>query len=165
MNKKITAALSIAILSAAGFGYVAENNFSAVAPVKVEAAQITDSKFSIGGVSLGMSLGEVKNILGEPARQLDDDKFIFSNGLIIEIKKLDNTVEEIKIYQSGVATGAGVSVGTSEKDLISIYGTPDSVEKDDGETEYKYYSSDKSCKIKFELKNAFVSRIKSSMHD
>ena len=180
MKKKIIAACAIMIFSTASFGCAAENNSDKAAdkvekvPAAVTAevsaandssAQTADNKFSIGGIYPGMSFDEVKKILGEPSNQKDDDEFIFSNGLIVEIKKFNNTVESIKIRQSGVTAGAGVAVGMTEQDLLKIYGNPDAFNKDDGETEYKYYSSDRKYKIEFEIKGGIISNIKSELKD
>ena len=180
MNKKIIAACAVAILATTNFGCAAENNSDKAvnqvektpAAVTTElaantnnSAQVADNKFSIGGIYPGMSFDEVKKILGEPSNQVDDDEFIFSNGLIVEIKKFNNTVENIKIRQAGVTAGAGVAVGMTEQQLVELYGNPDSIDRDDGEVEYKYHSSDRRYKIEFEIRNGIISSIKSELKD
>ena len=180
MKKIFIVTAAVITFSVASFGCAAENNSDKAVnqvekvPVAVStevsatnnsSAQVADNKFSLGGIYPGMSFDEVKKILGEPSKQIDDDEFVFSNGLAIEIKKFNNVVEKIKTHQSGVTSGAGVSVGMTEKDLLDIYGNPDAFKKDDGKTEYKYYSTDRKFKIEFSIRNGTIEKIESELHD
>ena len=180
MKKIFIVTVAVITFSVASFGCAAENNSDKAVnqvekvPVAVStevsatnnsSAQVADNKFSLGGIYPGMSFDEVKKILGEPSKQIDDDEFVFSNGLAIEIKKFNNVVEKIKTHQSGVTSGAGVYVGMTEKNLLDIYGSPDAFKKDDGKTEYKYFSADRKYKIEFEMNNGVISKIKSKLHD
>lgn len=124
-----------------------------------------DSKFMIGGVAPGMSFDEAKRILGEPVSRHDKDEYIFANGIKIEVKEFNNIVEEIKVHQAGVSTGAGIAVGMSDQNLNNAYGRADSIDNDDGAVEYKYYSSDRMVKIEFEVRNGVISSIKSKLND
>lgn len=164
MKKKFVAALSVMVLTVSGFACTPADNFADTVLTKVSAAQNSDPKFSLGGISLGMSFTEVKNILGEPVRQFDDDEFAFSNGLVVEIKKHDSTVEKIKTHQNGMATGAGVAVGMSAQRLSEIYGTADKVENEHSKTEYKYYGAN-GCKIEFTVRNGVIDSIETEIHD
>ena len=166
MKKKFAAALTVTILTASGFACAPADNFSDELLTKVEAAaQNSDPKFSFGGISLGMNLQEVKNILGEPITQLDDDEFIFSNGLQIEIHKRDNSVEKIKTHKVGGATDTGVAVGMSAQKLSEIYGTADKVENKHGKTEYKYYGANGLYEIEFTVKNGVIESIEAETRD
>ena len=136
-----------------------------VVSVRGQTVQNVDEKFSIGKIFPGMTFDEAKKILGEPSTVLDHDEFAFSNGLIIEVSKVGNFVEEIKIRQAGVSTGLGISVGMTEKDLIATYGRADSVDHDDGKVEYKYRSNDRKVKIEFEIRNDIISEIKTKIDD
>lgn len=126
------------------------------------AASNVDSKFSLGGVSPGMSFDEAKKILGEPTAQHDNDEFTFANGLMIDVEM--NIVEEIKIRQSGVKTAGGVEVGMTEQNMIDAYGTG-LTENDDDVVEHKYYSGDRRIKLTFEVSNGSIVEIKSSLRD
>lgn len=165
MKKKFAAALSVMVLTAGGFACAPADNFSDVVLTKVEAAQNNDPKFSFGGICLGMNLQEVKNILGEPISQVDDDEFIFANGLIVEIHKRDNSVEKIKTHKVGGSTDAGVAVGMSAQKLSEIYGTADKVENEHGKTEYKYYGANGLYKIEFTVRNGVVESIEAEIRD
>ncbi|MBR3497684.1 MAG: hypothetical protein IKO05_01675 [Selenomonadaceae bacterium] len=143
----------------------------AAAKVEQKAAQVTgnapattvDEKFSLGGISPGMSVEEAEKILGTPTAQLDDDEFTFANGLTVDVEM--NAVEEIKIRQAGVKTGAGVEVGMTEQNMIDAYGPADVTENDDGVVEHKYYSGDRRIKLKFDVSNGTIVEIKCSLRD
>ena len=149
---------------------VAADVKDAAAKVEQTAAQVTgnapvavDEKFSLGGVSLGMSVDEAEKILGAPTAQHDDDEFTFANGLMVDVEM--NAVEEIKIRQAGVKTGAGVEVGMTEQDMINAYGPAEVTENDDGVVEHKYYSGDRRIKLKFDVSNGTIVEIKCSLRD
>ncbi|MBQ3336356.1 MAG: hypothetical protein IJG80_03025 [Selenomonadaceae bacterium] len=144
----------------------------AAAKVEQKAAEVTgnapatatvDEKFSLGGVSPGMSVDEAEKILGTPTAQLDDDEFTFANGLTVDVEM--NAVEEIKIRQAGVKTGAGVEVGMTEQNMIDAYGPAEVTENDDGVVEHKYYSGDRRIKLKFDVSNGTIVEIKCSLRD
>ena len=144
----------------------------AAAKVEQKAAEVAgttpesgnvDSKFLLGGISPGMSFDEAKKILGKPTAQHDDDEFTFANGLMIDVEM--NTVEEIKIRQSGVKTAGGVEVGMTEQNLIDAYGRADVTENDDGVVEHKYYSGDRRIKLTFDVSNGSIVEIKCSLRD
>ena len=148
MKKILFVLLSLIILSATTFVNAAERN-----------------KFSFEGIYPGIKFEEVKKIWGEPVSVHDDDEFRFSNGAVVEIKKFDNTVEEIKVYRPGISTDAGISTGMTEQDLLNAYGRTDFVDRDVDGIEYKYFSSDKEIKIEFEIKGGIITEIKSKLHD
>ena len=128
-------------------------------------ANSSAEKFSIGGISPGMSLDEAKKIFGEPT-SAHDDEFTFANGLRVETEGLLNgTIESIEIRQAGVATGAGVAVGMTEQDLANAYGKPDSTENDDGKIEHKYFSGDRRIKLEFDVAGGVITEIKCSLDD
>lgn len=144
----------------------------AAAKVEQKATEVTgnapataavDAKFSLGGISPGMSVDEAEKILGTPTAQLDDDEFTFANGLIVDVEM--NAVEEIKIRQAGVKTGAGVEIGMTEQNMINAYGPAEVTENDDGVVEHKYYSGDRRIKMKFDVSNGTIVEIKCSLRD
>lgn len=146
---------------------VAEKVEQKAAAVKGEEKSVQNiaEKFSLGGIYPGMTLQEVKNILGEPVSRHDDDEFIFANGLVVEIEKHGNIVEEIQTHQAGVATGAGIEVGMNEQKLVDAYGAADYVENHGGKVEHKYHSADGLMKIEFEFYNGIISEIKVQLDD
>lgn len=130
-----------------------------------QTVQGVEKKFIIGGVFPTMTLAEVKAVLGEPVSTHDDDEFTFANGIMIEVTKVGNIVEEVKSYQAEVQTGLGISAGMSEQDLLNAYGKADSIDNDDGKVEYKYYSADRSMKIEFEVTAGIITEIKTNLAD
>ena len=117
-------------------------------------------EIALGGISPGMTFDEVKNILGEPSSTHDHDEFTFANGLIVEFDDHKNVVEEIKVRQAGISASGGIEVGMAEQKLLEVYGQPARKEIDDGATEYKYFSSDRTKKIVFKVYNSKISEIK-----
>ena len=123
-----------------------------------------DGKFSIGGIAPGMSLDEVKQVLGEPTSSHEGEEFTFANGLMIDLNDFGK-VEEIKTLQAGVKTAAGIEVGMTEQNLNASYGAPAQIENDDGLVEHKYYSNDGRIKMKFKIGNGTIVEIKCSDRD
>ena len=120
-------------------------------------------KFSLGGISPGMSLDDAKKILGEPTSTHDNDEFIFANGLELELE--NGRVADIKVRQGNVPTGAGVAVGLTEQDLANAYGQPASTKNDDGKIEHTYLSGDGRIKLEFDVAGGLVTEIKCSFVD
>ena len=115
---------------------------------------------SLGGISPGMTLDEVKNILGEPVSSHDHDEFNFGNGLIVELDDHRNIVKEIKTKFEGFSAAKGISIGMTEQNLLESFGNPERTDFDDGATEYKYFSSDRRQKIVFKVYNGKITEIK-----
>ena len=122
-------------------------------------------EISLGGISPGMTFDEVKSILGEPSSTHDHDEFNFANGLIVEFDDHKNIVKEIEAQQAGSSAAGGIEVGMTEQKLLEVYGQPERKESDDGATEYKYFSSDRTKKIVFKVYNDKISKIKCELDD
>lgn len=168
MKKFFVTLILAAMILSTGCG---SSNETSAPPVESKPAVSTPAspanspadKFSIGGISPGMSLDDAKKVLGEPTSTHDDDEFTFANGLELE---LDNgRVTDIKIRQAGVSTGGGVAVGMSEQDLANAYGKPDSTDNDDGKIEHKYFSGDGRIKLEFGVVNGIITEISCSLDD
>lgn len=165
MKKSLFVAVAIATFSVANFGAFVSNNFAHEILSEVSAAQNTDPKFSFQGICFGMTLNEVKSILGEPVGQADNDEFIFSNGLIIEFSDYDNTIKEIETLKNGMATDAGVAVGMYASKLSELYGSADVVKTEDGKTEYKYFGGNGRFVIEFAVRGNVIEKIESKIRD
>ena len=122
-------------------------------------------KVSLGGISLGMTFEEVKNILGEPVSNHDNDEFIFSNGVKVEMDDHRNVVEKIETRQAGTSASGGIAVGMTEQNLLDSYGKPAYEDFDDGAKEYKYFGDDRRQKIVFKIYNGAISEIKCELDD
>lgn len=135
------------------------------AAINTTVANSPAEKFSVGGISPGMSFDDAKKILGEPTAT-HDDEFTFANGLLVETDGvLNGKIESVKIRQAGVSTGAGVAVGMTEQDLANAYGKPDSTENDDGKIEHKYFSGDRRIKLEFDVSGGVITEINCSLVD
>ena len=122
-------------------------------------AAVSPDVINIGGIGPGSSIESAKAKFGQ-ANQSGNDLY-FSNGVHIEFEKYNpSIVDEIEIRTPGVSTSKGIKIGSPEASLTKAYGQPDKVERDDGEIEYTYYSTDYSKKMEFEVVNGAVVKIK-----
>lgn len=121
-------------------------------------------EISIGGITPGMTLEEIKKILGEPSFG-HKEEFAFASGVEVELDDHSHIAKEIKTRQSGVAAAKGVAVGMSEQNLLDAYGKAACVDHDDGGVEYKYFSADRRQKIEFRVFNGIISEIKCELDD
>ena len=170
MKKFFATLILAAMILSTGCGNKAETPASPAEQKPAASTNTThaspDAKFSVGGISPGMSLDEAKKLFGEPTATHDDDEFTFANGLLVETEGvLNGTIESVKVRQAGVVTGAGVAVGMTEQDLANAYGKPDSTENDDGKIEHKYFSGDRRIKLKFDVINGVITEINCSLDD
>ncbi len=122
-------------------------------------AAVSPDVINIGGIAPGSTIASAKAKFGQ-ANQAGDDLY-FSNGVHIEFEKYNPTiVDEIEVRTPGVSTSKGIAIGSPEANVIKAYGQPDKIDRDDGEIEYTYYSTDYSKKIEFEIVNGAVIKIK-----
>ena len=149
--KKLFAALAAGSLMA----------LSCVAHATVPAAQI-----SLGGVAPGASVDSVKQAYGEPSYSHDRETLTFSGGLVVKVD--DNrpgVVEEVLVRSGGISTPAGVSVGMGADRLNGAYGAADKVDSERDETEYVYYSDDRTKQLEFEVRNGVIVKISCELKD
>lgn len=132
---------------------------------KSDGTSVSAKEISLGGISPGMTLEEVKNILGEPASVHDHDEFNFANGLMVEIDDHRNVVKEIKTNLAGIVAAGGIEIGMAEQKLLETFGNPERKDFDDGATEYKYFSSDRTKKVVFKVYNGAITEIKCELDD
>lgn len=122
-------------------------------------AAVSPDVINIGGIGPGSTIESAKAKFGQ-ANQAGDDLY-FSNGVHIEFEKYNPTiVDEIEIRTPGVSTSKGIAIGSPEAKITKAYGQPDKIDRDDGEIEYTYYSTDYSKKMEFEVVNGAVVKIK-----
>ena len=136
----------------------------------VEIVDATKSLFGasrevpLAGILPGVALDKVIQALGEPSTR-DNDEMTFSNGVEVELKDDNNTVEKVTVRNSDISTPEGVSVGMSEYVLNDKYGAADKVDVDDGEVDYKYYSTDKSKVLEFTSSGGTIIKIETKFND
>ena len=147
------------------------------AEVKEDAAQVAkdaqnaaNQKFTasrevpLAGILPGVALDKVIQALGEPSTR-DGDEMTFSNGVEVELKDDNNTVEKVTVRNADISTPEGVAVGMSEYVLNDKYGAADKVDVDDGEVDYKYYSTDKSKVLEFTSSGGTIIKIETKFND
>lgn len=121
-------------------------------------------KIAFGDVKPGVTFDEAKVILGEPVSVIEDDKYYFDNGLLVEIND-KSIVDEISSREAGVATADGVEVGMMDYALNEHCGPADAIEQnDDGEVEYKYFSGDKKSQLIYKTRNGLITEIICSLN-
>lgn len=116
------------------------------------------SGIALGGVVPGVKVDVVTEMYGQPIEN-DGTILAFENGLDAKVK--DNTVEEISTSYAGIPTPAGIEVGmeATELNYADVYGTATAVEEKDGNTVYKYLSSDKKWAINFVTRDGRITSI------
>lgn len=116
------------------------------------------SGIALGGVVPGVKVDVMTELYGQPIEN-DGTNLAFENGLDAKVK--DNTVEEISTSYGGIPTPAGIEVGMADTSLndAAVYGTAAAVEEKDGNTIYKYLSSDKKWVICFVTRDGRINSI------
>ncbi|MBO4913401.1 MAG: hypothetical protein J5504_11840 [Butyrivibrio sp.] len=115
---------------------------------KPSAADASDATFEYNGktVSFTDSFDTIKSALGEPsfedqAPTSDDPKdkmYTFGDDPdAIDVSVIDGKTDSIIIYDSNIKTSRGVSIGNTDKDVISAYGEGEA-SKLDGSNEIDY---------------------------
>ena len=152
MKKKIAALAAAAfVLTGAAVGFAA----------------VDKSAVSLGGIAPGDELTAVRakypNI-----RQIDDDSYSLGNGFVVEVSdRHPGIVEEVKVYNgnNSIETPAGITVGTSAFALNDAYGKADKVDKDRYDTEYTYFTADRSMQIEFKVIDGVITKITCELRD
>ena len=124
-------------------------------------AAVDKSAVALGGVAPGMDFAAVKALYPD-MRQIDDDSYSLGNGFVIELSERNrNIVEEVKVSggANNIETPAGLRVGSSAFALNDAYGKADKVDKDRYDTEYKYYTADRSLKLEFKVIDGVITKI------
>lgn len=129
-------------------------------------ATVSTDKIAIGGIKPGMSAEELIRIAGQPdEKSIERDDWFYHNGFAVEFDDDSGVIEEIKTRYNTVATPDGVFVGYNESVLTKIYGTADKVKRKQYSTEYTYYSTDYTSKMKFTTVNGTITKISCELDD
>ena len=129
-------------------------------------ASVPNEEIAIGGIAPGASVEDAKAAFGDPVFTKKNG-MTFSNGVVIDTKKhAPGVVHEIEADEHcTAATPAGVTVGMNVDVLNEKYGEADRIEIEFGDTEYKYYSHDRSLKMEFEVENGVITKIECEVRD
>ena len=124
-------------------------------------ATVSNDKIAIGKLLPGISADELISICGQPNYK-DGDDWVYSN-FKAEIKR--GIVEKISTRSEAITTIDGVRVGQVAEVLNSTYGKADKIDRDYDDTEYTYYSNDRTKKIEFKVANGVIVKISCEIKD
>lgn len=124
-------------------------------------AAVDGGKIALGGISPGMSANDLTNAFGQPTYKNGDD-WQYQN-FKVEVER--GVVKEVSTTSQAIATPDGVRVGLAADALNSTFGAADKIDRDYNDTEYKYYSTDRSKKIEFKVANGVIVKITCELND
>ncbi|MBR4903191.1 MAG: hypothetical protein IKZ53_00805 [Selenomonadaceae bacterium] len=124
-------------------------------------AAVDSDKISLGGISPGMSETDLIAAFGQPNHKVGNDWTYKTFTVEIE----SGIVTEISTRSETIITPDGVRVGLVAEALNTTFGKADKVDNDYGETEYKYYSTDRTKKIEFKVVNGMIAKISCKVND
>ena len=129
-------------------------------------ASVPIEDIAIGGIAPGATVEDAKAAFGDPVFT-KKNSMTFSNGVVIDMKKrAPGVIHEIEADEHcSIGTPAGVQVGMSADVLEAKYGEADRVEIEFGDTEYTYYSHDRSLKMEFEVEGGVITKIECEIRD
>ena len=124
-------------------------------------AAVDGGKIALGGISPGMSSTDLLNAFGQPNSR-NGDNWTYPN-FKVEVER--GIVKEVSTTSQAITTSGGVRVGQAADALNATYGSADSVDRDYNDTEYKYYSTDRTKKIEFKVVNGIIAKITCELND
>ncbi len=124
-------------------------------------ATVDDSKIALGQLSPGISADELISICGQPNYK-DGDDWVYKT-FKAEIER--GVVEKISTRSETITAAGGVRVGLAADVLNSTFGKADKVDRDYDDTEYIYYSNDRTKKIEFKVVNGVIVKISCELKD
>ncbi|MBR0260399.1 MAG: hypothetical protein IJQ85_01260 [Selenomonadaceae bacterium] len=118
-------------------------------------AAVDSGKIALGRISPGMSETDLIDAFGQPIHR-DGDDWTYQT-FKVEVER--GIVEEISTRSDTITTPDGVRVGLAAEILNSTFGKADKVDRDYNDTEYEYYSTDRTKKIEFKVVNGVIVKI------
>lgn len=119
------------------------------------------NKIVIGGMVPGISAEDLISTFGQPTIK-DGDEWTYKN-FKVEVER--GIVTEISTCSVAITAYDGVRVGLAATELNSTFGKADKVDVDRDDTEYEYYSTDRTKKIEFKVVNGIISKITCKLVD
>ena len=117
--------------------------------------EIPESELNIGGIVPGQNIDYVEQVYSKPGK-IDDQGFFkiynYNDKLVVKAKMNNGfKVMSVGIYEKGLATPSGFTVGMPYADVVKLFGRVNSVKfkgegveaKLKGCTDYTYYCKDK----------------------
>ena len=124
----------------------------------IQSGTVDKKVAALDGVVPGINYEVITEKYGEPI-SYENQIAQFSNGL--DMKVVDNVVQEVSTMYDGLYTPADVAVGMGDYSLNDAYGDASSVVMgDNGGVIYKYVSKDNKRTIEFVTRDGYISEIK-----
>lgn len=124
-------------------------------------AAVDGGKIALGGVVPGMSETDLIDAFGQPISKRGDD-WTYRN-FKVEVER--GIVTEIETRSEAITTPDGMRVGLAAEELNPTFGKADKVDVDRNDTEYEYYSTDRTKKIEFKVVNGIIAKISCKLVD
>ena len=137
---------------------------AAILTSSISFAAVSSDKIALGKVTPGMSINDLIAAYGQPNSKHGDD-WHYSHFTVEIDDDRPNVVEKVSTRTSGIATPNGVMVGQNASVLNSTFGTADKVDSEHDGTEYEYFSTDRTKKIEFKVRDNVIVKISCNVHD
>ena len=124
-------------------------------------AAVDGGKIALGSIYPGMSVNDLVNAFGQPTYK-DGDDWTYKN-FQVDIER--GVVEKVSTRSDTIMTPEGVRVGQAAEVLNSSYGKADRVDRDYNDTDYEYYSTDRTKKIEFKVAGGVIIKISCELKD
>lgn len=118
---------------------------------------------ALGDVVPGIAINTVTEMYGEP-NVAADQTLEYSNGLDVKVGEGD-LVRQVSTSFEGIYTPADVGVGMTDYMLNNAYGSASSVSDENGQTIYKYLSSDNRRSLEFVTSDGVIREIRCSLNN
>ena len=146
---------------------------SAVNAERMPNRTVAPEQMYLGGLTCGQTRDQVERMYGEPT-VYSNKEYIYGESLIITFEQFKEGKLIWRIVtnaNNGIATPAGVRVGTSENTLKKIYGEPSGVSSPSQSTDYcaiywyRGYGEDIIKEFLFFVRDGKVVKIQLSVYD
>lgn len=134
---------------------------------------ISPEQMYLGGLTCGQTRDQVERIYGDPTAY-SNQEYVYGNSLFITFEQYKDAKRIWRIVtnaNNGIATPAGVRVGTNEHVLKKIYGEPSGVSSPSQHTDYcaiyfyRGYGEDTIKEFLFYVRDRKIIKIQLSVYD
>ena len=121
-------------------------------------ASLPSNEIAIGGIQIGAPIANVFAAYGQPTRTENQGYKYYYFGKTICIRSNGKANELVDYLNStgnnGWNTPAGIHVGSTRKEVVNAYGTPDSASEFKGIMSFAYKNRDNELQsLNFKIKN------------
>ena len=121
-------------------------------------ASLPSNDIAIGGIQIGSPIAKVFATYGQPTRTENQGYKYYYYGKTISVRSNGKTNELVDFIKStgnnGWNTPAGIHVGSTRKEVVNAYGTPDSAREFKGVMFFTYQNRDNALQsLNFKINN------------